>query len=638
MKRLFSLVLILATLLSMVVVPASAVENTPEEIALMERAIVETALAFLWKGLSVDYDYQTLTIRDRKTLGEAKMHTGDAPEKAAPDNILYGHCADWINTVYLNAFNHKISGSTRTAYVRSYNLFKSVRDADVVLKLGGDGLKDPAEFEKQARQLLRPGDIYSASGDPDYSNGHTMLYLGDYKGDGKEYVIHMSGEATDAALGNQNLNGGIKTATVDYFFTGKWGVYETDYVQHATIMRPINIIDFDQMTEAAKIRLQWPLLELGRESSSFGYTGVQIGEEITITNIVANHSANAYKGLVLTDPAPIGGEIVAGSVTGGGTIKDGGVTWTLDVPADSRMELTYKVKVTVGMGEELVLPAGNASGLPSRELRRQVCGKPIAQSLVDALVDSKKLEGVEDASALKDLDFANILYRNAFGIELNLPATMQEFIDGMFDITAVMGAGKTGGYMLQPKAVENMTDQFKTINSMVLRDHKLGQIVWLGSEEDSYYPKDRVTTYLKDNYMPGDIFVTLGGSPSVIVQDPADVEILIYLGDGKVAGINNRGFAIKTFRNTIEQTHVKNVIVTLRPTMLHENIMSLSTMAPAEPETPEVPETPAEPETPAAPEAPVEEKGFPVVLVVGIAAVVVVAVAVVVLISKKKKG
>ncbi len=639
MKRFFSLLLILSVLASLVVLPASAAEKTPEQIAEMEQAIVETALAFLWKGLSVDYDYATLTIRDRKTLGEAKMHTGEAPEHAAPDNILYGHCADWINTVYLLAFNHKISGSTRTAYVRSYNMYKSVQDPDVVLKLGGDGLKDPAEFEKQARQLLRPGDIYSASGDPDYSNGHTMLYLGDFKGDGKEYIIHMGGSATNEVLGDQNLGSGVKLNTVDYFFTGQWGVHMTDYVQHATIMRPINVIDYAQMTESAKVRMQWPKLELGRESSSFGYSGVQNGEVITVTNTVFNHGKTAYKGFVLTDPAPVGGEIVAGSVSNGGTIKDGGVTWTLDVAAEEKLELTYEVKVTAALGEELVLPEGNGGGLPSRELRRQVCGKPIAQSLVDTVLENKALEGVDKKEVIADLEFANVFYRNAFGIELNLPATMQEFIDGLFDVITISGAGKAGGMMLQPKTEENLTEDFKRINSMILRDHKLGQVVWLGSQEDSYYPTDRVTTYLKENYMPGDIIVTLGGSASVTVTDPSDVEIYIFLGN-KVATMSNKGFTIKAFGNSIEQCHIKNVIVALRPTMLYDNIMTISTMAPAEPEvpeTPEAPETPEVPEAPEAPEAPAEDKTFPVALFAGIGAALVVAALVTVFIKKRKK-
>ncbi len=633
--------------MSLIVLPVGAAENTPEQLEAMERAVVETALAYYWKGAAVEYDYAAMTIRDRKNLGESKLHTGDAPELASMDNIRCYHCADWVRTVYLNALGYAVCPS-RHAGVMQMNIYKSANDPDIVLKLGGDGIQDKAEFEKQMRAVLRPGDIYSASNNTDYDNSHTMLYLGDYKGDGKEYIIHCSGVATEMAMGDQKMGDSIKISTVDYFFTGGWGVQKDD-IQMATIMRPTNILKFEDLTASAKERLNWPLLELGRESSSFGYTGVVPGEEITVTNIIGNHGTQEYKGLTLTDPAPIGGEVVPDSISNGGTIKDGGVTWTLDVPPDSRMELTYKVKVTAALGEELLLPAGNIGDLPSRELRRQICGEPIAQSLVDTVLETKTLEGVGEKEVIADLEFANVFYRNAFGLELNLPATMQELVRGLFETTMAAGCAVTGGYILQPRAEDSMTDEFKTWNSIVLRDHRMGQVVWLGSSPDTCYPKDRVPFYLQENYMPGDVIVTLGGDAGDIFDgdgnfsaDPESVEIFIYLGNGKVATMANNGFSVKAFSKTVERCHIKNVLVALRPTMLYENINTLSTMAPAEPEAPEAPETPETPEAPEAPAeptAPAEEKSFPVGLVVGIgAAVIVLAVVIVVLTKGKKKA
>ena len=650
MKKLLSVFLMLATLASLIVLPVSAEENTPEQVAMMERAVVETALAYFWKGAAVEYDYAAMTIRDRKNLGESKLHTGDAPEKASLDNIRCYHCADWVRSVYLNALGYAVCPS-RHAGVMQMNIYKSANDPDIVLKLGGDGIQDKAEFEKKLLEVLRPGDIYSASNNTDYNNSHTMMYLGDYKGDGKQYIIHCSGAATEMALGDQKMGDSIKMSTVDYFVTGSWGVRQDD-IQMATVMRPTNILKFSDLTAAAKERLNWPLLELGRESSSFGYTGVTAGEEITVTSIVGNHSAEEYKNLTLTDPAPIGGEVVPGSVSDGGTIKDGGVTWTVNVPPDTKLQLTYKVKVTAPVGGELLLPAGSIGDLPSRDLRRQVSGKPIAQSLVDTVVEAKALEGVEKKEVIADLEFANVFYRNAFGLELNFPATMQELVDGLFEPVMATGCAKTGGWILQPKAAESMTEEFKTINNMILLDHRMGQLVWLGSSPDTCYPKDRVPFYLKENYVPGDIIATLGGDAAdafdadgKFIAKSEDVEIWIYLGDGKVAAMGNNGFAIKTFSKTVERCHIKNVLVALQPTLTNENLMSLSTKAPAEPEIPEtpaepeVPETPAEPEapeTPETPEAPAEQGGFPVAAVVGIGAAVVVAAAVILVVLKKK--
>lgn len=650
MKKFFSFLLILSVLLSLVVLPAGAVENTPDQVKKMQRAVVETALAYYWKGAAVEYDYATMTIRDRKNLGESKLHTGDAPEMASLDNIRCYHCADWIRSVYLNVMNYAVCPE-RHAGVMQMNIYKSAKDPDIVLKFGGDGIKDKKEFERLAREYFQPGDIYSASNNTDYNNSHTMMYLGDYKGDGKEYIIHCSGAATEMAMGDQKMGDGIKVATVDYFFNGPWGIHSDD-IQMATIMRPTNVVSYDQMTAAAFERLNWPLLELGRECSAFGHTGVMNGEEITVTSIICNHSAAPYQGITLTDPAPIGGEVVPGSVSHGGVIKDGGVTWTLDVPADTKMELTYKVKVTAPLGGQIVMPAGAIGDLPSRELIRQICGAPIHQSLLDTVLETKTLEGVEKKEIIEDLEFANVFYRNAFGLELNFPKTMQELMDGLLEPVMAAGCGKTGGYILQPKSVESMSDEFKKLDGIILREHRMGQMVWLGSDPKTCYPKDRVPFYLADNYMPGDVIVTLGGDPSVTVQDVKDVEIFIILGDGKVATMGNNGFSVKAFSKTVERCHIKNVLLAFRPTMLHENLMSLTTKTLPEPEVPDVPETPAVPETPTEPEvpetpaapaepaepaAPAQDKAFPVGLVVGIGVAVVVLAVVIVLVSKKQK-
>jgi hypothetical protein len=126
MKKFFSFLLILSVLLSLVVLPAGAVENTPDQVKKMQRAVVETALAYYWKGAAVEYDYATMTIRDRKNLGESKLHTGDAPEMASLDNIRCYHCADWIRSVYLNVMNYAVCPE-RHAGVMQMNIYKSAK-------------------------------------------------------------------------------------------------------------------------------------------------------------------------------------------------------------------------------------------------------------------------------------------------------------------------------------------------------------------------------------------------------------------------------------------------------------------------------------------------------------------------------
>ncbi len=650
MKKFFASILILTALASMLVAPVRAEENTPEEIKLMQQAVVETGMAYYRKRNGVDYDFATMTIRDRKTVGVAKMHAGAAPELASDDFIIYAHCADWINTVYMNAFNHIVGPSIWEAYVRSYNLYKSVNDPDVVLKYGGDGMKDRDEFAKKAREILQPGDIWSASGDPDYSNGHTMLYIGDYKGDGKQYVIHCSAGASDVDTGDPALDasGGIKMDTIDHFFADDkgWSIYHESYIQHVTIMRPINILKFEDMTTSAAVRIKYSMMDVDRQTDAFGYTSVENGQEVTLSLTVRNTGKQAYQDLTVKEPLPVGGEIVVGSVNEGGTLGADGVTWKINVPADGKVTLQYKIKVTAGLGEKLQLPMSYVDELPTRELSYTVRGKAANVELIDAVRKEREIPGVEKDQRILDLEFANVFYRNVLGVETGLPDTMQDLLDGLFDTITISGAGATGGYMLQPKAYESLTDEYKTIRDMILPDHMVGQVVFLGQSETTYYPVDRVTTYFEDSYEPGDIIVCLdrlNGSYDVAVEDPEQVSVYIYLGSGKVAAMVKKGLTVTNFENTIALGLRMNVLLALRPTLVNEDIMRNSTIAPT-PVEPEVPETPAQPETPEVPETPAEPQpepaetsGIPMGLIVGIAAAVVVIAAVAVLVLKKKK-
>lgn len=650
MKKFMALVLILAALASLLAAPVRAEENTPEEIKLMQQAVVETGLAYYRKRNGVDYDYATMTIRDRKTVGVAKMHAGAAPELASDDFIIYAHCADWINTVYMNAFDHIVGPSIWQAYVRSFNVNKSINDADVVLKYGGDGMRDRDEFAKKAREILQPGDIWSASGDPDYSNGHTMLYIGDYKGDGKQYVIHCSASPSDVNTGDPAFDsvGGIKMDTIEHFFADDkgWSIYHEDYIQHVTIMRPINILKFEDMTTSAAVRVKYSMMDVDRRTDAFGYSSVENGQEVTLTLTIRNSSKADYKDLVIKEPLPVGGEVVAGSITEGGTLGTDGVTWKLNVPADTRLILSYKIKVTAGLGEKLELPISYVDELPTRALSYTVRGKAANKDLLDAFRKSRTIEGVEKNQRILDLEFANVFYRNVLGVETGLPDTMQELLDGLFDVISISGAAVTGNKMLQPKNYENLTDEYKTIRDMILPDHMVGQVMFLGQSETTYYPFDRVTSYFENSYEPGDIIVCLdrlNGGYSVDVQAPEQVAVYIYLGSGKVATMVKKGLAVSDFETTIGLGLRMNVLLALRPTLVHEDIMRYSTIAPTpvEPEVPAEPETPAEPEVPAAPaepETPVQEKPSPVGLIVGIAAaVVILAVAAVILLKKKKK-
>ena len=652
MKRLFSFLLILSVLTSMLVFPVSAepklAHNTPEEIAMMQRAVAETAYAYFRKGDRVQYDWKAMTLQNRFNIGISRLSSGDAPEMASADYILFTHCAEYAYDVYMNTFGRAPADvPAREALAVAYDSYKSASEPDVVLKYGGDGgLTDKNEFVRLARELMQPGDLLSTHQAND-SNGHTMLYLGDILEDGGDVVLHSSGNPS-GTMGDSRTVTVKKTTSSIFLGNGSFGVMN-EKIKEATILRPINIIDFDELLPAAKTRLKYSGLGLDRMADVYHYNSVEQGQEVEITLSVNNGSAEDYKDVVITDPAPVGAEIIADSVTEGGKIVNGGVQWKLDIPANTRMKFVYRVRVTAPIGDNVTLEAGKLDELPTRTLSWQVGGKAIDQRRLDPVREDESLAGITGNTETMELAFANTFYRNVLGLELGLPDTMNELINGILKQEPAPGAGGTNGYMLQPKAMDELTDEFKRIWGMIPADHITGQVVDLGVRAETMRPMNRVMTYFPDAYQPGDIFVVVGGNRALTVTDPANVDVYIYLGGGRVFAQYRDSVRIRKFADTVEQTLDANIVLCLRPTLNAEDLMAASTLPPLEPEISETPAEPVTPDAPAAsaepaipetlakPTAPAEEKGTPVGLIIGIAAAVVMIAAVVVAVLKKRK-
>ncbi len=632
MQRLLSCVLLAALLISLLTAPVSAAEkadNTPEEIAWMQKAIVEMAASYLRRTEDTRYDLLLMTPQNRYT-GPMRVTTHDTLGSFAPDNLMYSNCSQFAYTLYYDVFRQGIVGQNGRRSVVS-NLFgnSKVGEPDVVLKLGGkDGMTDREAFITQAKELLQPGDVINSVNTVDDKN-HTMVYVGDYKGDGKPYVIHSSGGPC-GHMGDSHVVT-IKEGTWDLFFgTGMFGAMNPEI--NISIVRPLAVIDYSSMTPEGRARLQRPGLDIIRQGSVWQYMDVTQGQEVEVTLTVRNSGKTAMESLAVSDPAPVGGEIVASSLSEGGTIVDGGASWTLDLPAGQEKKLTYRVKVTAPVGGELRLDAGLVDGaIPTRNMVWYVGGTPVDAAPLEALLKNPQVEGLTENTHIMELDFANVFYKNVLGVDLNLPKTLNEVIDGMFDKVKVSGTDAGGGKMLQPKAYDDMTPEAKKVRDMIIPDHLTGYMVNLGGDPDTSRPLNRVMTYFPEAYRPGDIFIMLNGVTAMTVRSADNVDVAIYLGHNQLAVANEDGTGIRIaqFADLIYNTEHTNIMLTLRPSCLFPDTLT----ARLYPET--VPEAPAEPEAPARPEAPAEKRS-PVVLI-AIVTGGVLAGAVLGLVLKKKK-
>ena len=125
-------------------------------------------------------------------------------------------------------------------------------------------------------QHLEPGDIISVM-IPE--GGHSMLYVGDYLGDGNEYIIHSTGDGSNYITGKDSVhkNGTIRRDKVDILFdessTSTFSLRRSEAYQFS-VVRPANVLKLSDMTPAAKARLKYSLMDVDRSASTSLYTSV----------------------------------------------------------------------------------------------------------------------------------------------------------------------------------------------------------------------------------------------------------------------------------------------------------------------------------------------------------------------------
>ena len=210
--------------------------------AQMERVIADTAIAYYLKGPDGQYDSYTLSGLSKTKSCVSRLTFGVSPEECSPQRRFYTVCSSYPHLVYYEVFgqhplleadmaNTELPGYSRMRryagppesaltdeammYTLSYISLTSnygaygkkvadnrdgwVGKGGIVYYWGSNNYENITDAQYQEiKANVRPGDIISvvrgAEEDDDGENsGHTMIVLGDYKGDGKKYIIHSGG-------------------------------------------------------------------------------------------------------------------------------------------------------------------------------------------------------------------------------------------------------------------------------------------------------------------------------------------------------------------------------------------------------------------------------------------------------------
>ena len=539
----------------------------------LQQMIVETAMAYRFHNPYVQYD-STPICADQT----GRCTSCDAPEMAEADTMVYSVCSNYMYDIFYDAFGYKLMGSPKG--VLTIHMIRDLPATDpmVVYKYSPEDPDAEHDLEtalRESRKLYQPGDMIVGYG----SSGHVMMYVGDYFGDGKEYLAHCWGAKVDMTSGFDRVEraGAILYQTVDemcYDPTApnpNWCLAKE--ASHSkvgfAILRGINAKDFKPTpTPAALARVKYPGLELHRTLDRFRYMDAMPGETVTVTVSVKNNGKAAYRALPVTETVPAGQLLVSGSVTGGAEVKGDTIAWTVDVPAGQTRTMTYRITLQGKRGAWVSLPGGDADGLPLRDLRVYLGGKPFGEAEAEKLKSYAMARLWEEKGSFEELDILNRVYREALGIELGLPKTMQQLIDEYCvrsEPQIIDGEKVIFLNLAEPKDAAH-----RKALEMLIPEHFTGYSV----------PRDgdarrTVTEFagMSANYRPGDIFFGIFGKNKAKVSKFDEQAYYIYLGGGKVLAYTpNGGFSVASYEDTIGISMRFHMMMALRPTLAHDEL------------------------------------------------------------------
>ena len=543
----------------------------------IRQAILQTALAYHYKGKYVQYDSTAITMQHKNNSGIGRMTSGDSPEMASRDYTVYSVCSDFMYDIYKNVLNYELMGTPRLC--RTYVMTQLPKDyPTIVYKYGGDAEKDLDAFYA-SEKLLQPGDIFVAYKG---SAGHAMMYAGDIYGTGTDYIIHCGGRKVDMETGADSVeaNGAIWVDKVSQYIYGKTATYNAERYPDETfvILRPLNDPAIHRnLTQAAKARLQYKGIEAERFADVVKYNSLTEGQTVKITVTVTNNGSAAFSGVSVSEPMPVGAEIVDSSISSGGVLSPDSITWAVDVPAGRSVSVSYDAVVTAEQGSSVTFPISSVSTLSTRELTFRVGGEKLTGENLATLneIAAGNIQFWSDAS---QTEFASAFYREYFGVELPLPATISQLQSTLLEKVDVRDITEgNGNQMWRPRNRASLSPEHQKLYDMVLPEHFTGFSVFLGSDPQavpfSMAARNRVLNFTEASYEPGDIILGYNKPDMMELTEEANSFVYIYLDNGLVAAWQDGSeAAIQDFSSSIALCMRASFLLALRPSLAYDDL------------------------------------------------------------------
>lgn len=503
----------------------------------LEKGVTAVAWAMANKGVNVQYEAHSVSDEGAPEYENIGIHHYYSPEFASDDQVFYMQCNSFcVNCIY-EAFHY-------VSYEGQYRPGTAVMttkypEGTMVYYQAGVTEEIADRVIEEIRAIIRPGDIIAAC----CESAHAMLYIGDYLGDGTEYVAHCWGAGYEKKTGvkNPETDGAIYIQPADgLVFDHQVGWPSWDLHTHATkyvgIIRLIDAPDFTQgITKATQTRLDYPGITIDKALDRAQYRGVEKGEEVEVRVSVTNNGTEPYKNLHLKEYIPRGTVPVSGDYE-----------TTLDVAPGETKTMAFKVKVIADAGETITFGKGFVDHIRTREI---VCNVSEANLSAEEIRKLNVYAGtiVKKNSFKNEMVDIKTIYKDALGADVELPDSLQDFLTACFD--------KSTGFI----HLKETTDENRKYASQIVYKQ-------YGGKSFSYLPEvmGRNLDLISQNYREGDVLIKTGTDKAL---KPSGIAMYVCLAPGKFLEITQKGAQIVDLDSTIALFFAQSFYFVVRPSI-----------------------------------------------------------------------
>ena len=437
----------------------------------IERAIINTALAFLLRGDRMQY----ADIRLVQSPAIYRWERGKSPEDYTHGETGYSNCTGFVHDLFLNALGYDYGSFTLAnapAAMKAYKYTFTHNESDA----------EKAAIEEEYRSQLRVGDIvfYTYSG-----NTHAMVYIGNGN------LVHATGNTYSNNTEAEEPT--VRFLNLDCLFTegNSRYLFQTDKPRSALyIIRPLDTWEGTELPETTVNRLENMKGIIAEKLASYtlGQT-VNRGDLITYTFKLFNTNPYAVT-LNITDVVPDGTTLIIN----GSESLDRQLSWTVTVNPCEEVLVSYTVKVsdTAARGSAIYCSDASAVGGVPVRITPAYVGNTLTADEQARLVE---IVNTAKSSGKTGVALANLIYEQLLGVEDILGYDIADLRDGIYTSSGSNYKIATSGkysYMIAPslfggKVVEN-SDRFDGERTRLPREHNLvvGDILYMHSATAGY--------------------------------------------------------------------------------------------------------------------------------------------------------